>query len=89
MDILGEYESQNLDAPTQTRRVSQEYGFFIRLVIKLSGGKIQNGRQASYVLLVAAAVVFLISLLLFLGIPDIGSTTKISVPVETKGPLPH
>ena len=71
MDILGEYERQNLDAPTQTRRAvpySQQYGFFIRLVMRLSGGRITDARQATYVLLGVAGVIFLISLFLLAGL---------------------
>ncbi|MBI3442619.1 MAG: hypothetical protein HY007_02540 [Candidatus Sungbacteria bacterium] len=57
MDILGEYEKQNpqpVRAAPQ-RQLADEYGFFIRLVMRLSGWKIENSRQASYVLLAAPA----------------------------------
>ena|SRR3989344_5436147 len=87
MDILGEYERQRQVASAPIRptsfRPGSEYGFFIKLVMRLFGGKIENGRQASIVLLVAAAAILLISLFIFarasewfsLGSPDI------SVPV--------
>ncbi len=69
MDLLEQYEKQNprvVQAAPQ-RRPTDEYGFFIRLVMRLSNGKIQNIRQASYVLLAAAGVVMLAAILVFLG----------------------
>ncbi|MBI3442239.1 MAG: hypothetical protein HY007_00495 [Candidatus Sungbacteria bacterium] len=69
MDLLGEYEKQNpqpVRAAPQ-RRPYQEYGFFIRLVMRLSGGRIQNTRQASYILLAAAGIILLTAILVFLG----------------------
>ncbi|MBI4224705.1 MAG: hypothetical protein HY617_00060 [Candidatus Sungbacteria bacterium] len=75
MDILEAYEknqpkaqSQNV-LPTEGQLLAQRYapdtGFFIRLVMKLSGGRIQNNRQASYVLLGIAGIIMIISLFLF------------------------
>lgn len=69
MDILGEYQRQNPIAAAPARQTfspQAEYGFFIRLVMKLSSGRIENGRQASIVLLVAAAGILLVSLVIFL-----------------------
>ncbi len=69
MDILGEYEKQRAVASAPIRpasfRPDSEYGFFIKLVMRVSGGKIENARQASIVLLSAAGVILLISIFIF------------------------
>jgi hypothetical protein len=74
MDLLQEYNKSQLKAqpqsilPTQEQLLQQRYapdtGFFIPLVIKLSGGRIRDAKQATYVLLGIAGVVFIISLFL-------------------------
>lgn len=75
MDILQEYEKNQPKAPpqsaaqTQEQLIRQRYapdaGFFVRLVMKLSGGRIENSRQASLVLLGTAIGIFVISVLVF------------------------
>lgn len=67
MDILSQYEQENPEAskPQPAWQSSGEYGFFIRLVMRLSGGKIQNETQANYVLFVFIAIAVIISLSLF------------------------
>lgn len=67
MDILGKYEAdrpQVIKQPHQFR-TAPEYGFFVRIVMRLSGDRIQDARQASMVLLGCAGVCFLIALSLF------------------------
>lgn len=78
MDILGAYEKQNTPAvqPIAQRQQSSEYGFFIRLVMRLSGGKITNMRQASYVLLAAAGVILLAAIVVFLGASGFSSSVR-------------
>lgn len=76
MDILGAYEKQNLQQtiqPIAQRSYAPEYGFFIRLVMRLSGGKIENARQASYVLLAAAGVIIFLALIVFIFASPAGS----------------
>lgn len=68
MDILGEYEKQN-PQPVQAapqRQLAPEYGFFIRLVMRLSGRRIENARQASYVLLALSITIIAVSFIIFL-----------------------
>lgn len=61
MGLLEEYQRQHPAAfasqqQQQDRLGSGEYGFLIKFVIRLSGGLVQNARQANRVLLVAAVV---------------------------------
>jgi len=54
MDILKQYEKQNPEvhsqAPAQLQ-LSEDIGFLVRMTMKLSGGRIQNERQANKVLI--------------------------------------
>jgi hypothetical protein len=67
MDILAEYEKQRPQVIQQTvrRSESSEYGFFIRLVMRLSSGRITNTRQVSLVLAAAAGVMIFLALIIF------------------------
>ena len=44
MDILQKYNKENPEAPSRSPEwdSSQEYSFLIRLIMRLSGGKIQS-----------------------------------------------
>ena len=66
MDILGRYEQQHPQATVQARteQSSDEYGFFINLVMRMSRGRIQNANQASSVLLAAAVVMMIIAVII-------------------------
>ena len=70
MGLLENYKEQNPEAFREAPkwRPPQEYGFFIRLVMRLSGGRVRDINQASYVLLIAAAIVALLSLLFWFGV---------------------
>ncbi|MBI3420874.1 MAG: hypothetical protein HY006_02320 [Candidatus Sungbacteria bacterium] len=67
MDILGKYEQGQPQTvtPVVSPTSSSEYGFFVRLVMRLSGGRIHNARQANVALLIACGVMVLIALALF------------------------
>lgn len=69
MDILGKYEQEHpIAVPQSIQRQQAEYGFFIRLVMSMSAGKIRDRRHASYVLLVAAGIGIIAALaIIFLG----------------------
>ncbi|MBI3442188.1 MAG: hypothetical protein HY007_00230 [Candidatus Sungbacteria bacterium] len=77
MDLLQEYNKTQPKIqlphtlPTEGQLLAQRYapdaGFFVRLVMKLSGGRIQNTKQASIILLIFAMIVMIISLFLFFG----------------------
>lgn len=77
MDILSQYKQDHPEAfrPGPQWEPPKEYGFFIRLAMRLSGGRIRDINQASYALTIAVAVVLLISLLLYFGIPGTGTKT--------------
>lgn len=76
MDILQEYEKTQVKAPlpstvqTQEQLLAQRYvpdtGFFVRLVMRLSGGRIRDARQASLVLLIISALIVALSIIIFL-----------------------
>ncbi len=71
MDLLEQLKQQNPEkfreqkpAP-MTDAYGREYSGMVAFVIRLSGGKIQNTKQASYVLLVTAGVIVLATILVF------------------------
>ena len=69
MDILEQYEK---DLPQVSRQVPQwessgEYSGLIRLVMRFSGGRIQDERQANIVLVIVAVVIFIILLLILIN----------------------
>ena len=67
MGILEQYKKQFPEAnqPTPQWQPASEYGFFVKLVTKLSGGRIQDETKANYVLLGAAGIIFLVAILIF------------------------
>jgi len=67
MDLLEQYKQQH---PEMAQNVPvwsppREYGFFIRLVMRMSGGKIRDVNTASYVLAIASAVIVVVSIGIF------------------------
>lgn len=67
MDILGEYEKNQPQMPIKQPsygNAAPSEGLLIRVVMKLSGGKVQNRRQALIVLLVVAGVGLLAAVVL-------------------------
>ena len=72
MDILGQYEKQSSGSSSQgpAWKPSQEIGeggSLVQFVIRLSGGKIKDARQATYILFAFAGIMILASLLIFFG----------------------
>ncbi|MEK7074199.1 MAG: hypothetical protein AAB968_00370 [Patescibacteria group bacterium] len=67
MDILEQYEKDLPQEPHQAPlwNQSDEYGWPTRFVMHYSGGRIQNEKQASYVLLAFVAILIIASLFLF------------------------
>ena len=66
MDILGKYEQDHPQALVQqpsSNAVPSE-GFLIRFVMKFSGGKIHDRRQALMILLIVAGIALFIAVLL-------------------------
>lgn len=69
MDILEQYNKNNQQVPVRQpsyRGAEQSEGFLIRTVIKLSGGKMQDRRQALVILLVLAGAVLLVAVILIM-----------------------
>ena len=68
MDILEQYKKQfpEESKPASPRQSSNEYGFFINLVMRLSGGRIHDETKANYVLLAAVGFMLLVIILTFI-----------------------
>ena len=64
MDVLQQYEKQfpEMNKPAPQWQPSREHGFLIRLVMRLSGGKIRDEAKALSVLLVVAVIGFAVSI---------------------------
>ena len=77
MGILEQYEKQFPEAnkPTPQWQPSSEYGFWVRLVMKLSGGRIQDEKIANYVLLGAVLLLMVIAIMIFF----FGSADSVSI----------
>lgn len=69
MDLLEQYKLQNPEAFRSKEREPElgegDYGFIVRFVIHLPGGMVRNAKEASYVLLGAAGVSILLTLIIF------------------------
>ena len=90
MGLLENYQQQHPEAFRPKEREPElgegEYGFIVRFVIHLPGGLIRNAKQASYVLLGAAGVAIVLTLIvLFWG--SGGSRAAFS-PKGYEAPLP-
>lgn len=75
MDLLEQYKQQNPEkfrdqkpAP-MADAYGREYSGMIAFVIRLSGGRIRDAKQANYALLVIAGAITLAAVLFFTGIP--------------------
>ncbi|MBI2053311.1 MAG: hypothetical protein HYT41_01010 [Candidatus Sungbacteria bacterium] len=70
MDLLSQYKQEHPPFQKQkpqavTDPYGREYGAMVRLVMRLSGGRIRDARQANYALATFAGIIFLISLFFF------------------------
>lgn len=79
MDILGKYQQERPETSPSPQKTewgpSNEYGFFIRVVMKLSGGKIRDEKQANLVLLAVTGIMLLISTIIIIRIISGGGPT--------------
>jgi hypothetical protein len=88
MDILSQYNKERSDAlGDQTWSPSAEYGFLIRLVMRLSGGRIQDARKVTVVLVAAtltglAASVAVLAIGFYGG--DSGSNIDLGVEIDQR-----
>ena len=68
MDILEKYKGEHPEAfrPRENPGLAEdEYGFLIKLAIRMPGGFVQNARQANRMLLAAAGIAFAVAIFLF------------------------
>lgn len=71
MDLLSQYNKDHPETIQEQKRqpVTDEYGRtytgMIAFVMRLSGGRIRDARQASYALLVASAIIVASALIIF------------------------
>ncbi len=71
MDLLSQYKQDHPEAFQEKKqpRMSDEYGReytgMVRLVVRLSGGRIRDARTASYALLIFVSIIIVASLFLF------------------------
>ena len=86
MGLLENYKEQNPEAFREAPkwRPPQEYGFFIRMVMRMSGGRIRDVDRAAYVLAIAAAIILVTSLFFFFSA---GSPSK--PPSGFEGNIPN
>ncbi len=94
MDLLSQYKQQNPEAFQEkkplplTDEYGRTYSGMVAFVIRLSGGRIRDARQASYALLGVVAFIIIISLsLFFYGGRNTIYVSKELIPVQQ--PLPN
>ncbi len=93
MDLLEQYKQQRPEAfkpvvpQPATDPYGREYGAMVRLVMRMSGGRIRDARQASYVLIAVAAVFLTVSLFFFFrgSGPSLPSAQEILRDTPTSG----
>lgn len=90
MDLLEQYKQQYPEKFRPKEREPElgqgEYGFIIRFVIHLPGGMVRNAKEASYILLGAAGVSILLTLIIFFW--GSGRSTAAFTPKGYVDPLP-
>ncbi len=89
MDILQQYEKNQPQAPIQQnarQNAPSSDGLLIRMVIKLSGGKIQNRKRALMILLGIAGVGLLAAVVLIFQSTGVTQHPSVNAPPpETVG----
>jgi len=83
MDILEQYEKENSQVFSRVSQwePSQEYGGLTHFVVRIFGGRIQNERQASLILLGIVTVATLIAFIIFFTTQHVSDSSKIYSPV--------
>ena len=73
MDLLEQYNKDHPEALREQKPLyatdpyGREYPAIVRMVMRLSGGRIKDARQANYALMVFAVLALFVSLFLFFG----------------------
>ena len=90
MDLLEQYKQDNPEAFREKppEEISKEYGFFVRLAMKMSRGTIRDIKEANRVLVIAAIIIFLISLYFFipLVVPLVYTPSPVAPVIRVVGP---
>ncbi|MFY9462855.1 MAG: hypothetical protein WAP52_01575 [Candidatus Sungiibacteriota bacterium] len=92
MDLLEQYKQQNPEKFREQKSMpmadayGREYSPMVALVIRLSGGRIKDAKQASYTLLIVTAVIAAISGILFLRLFGIGTGPDTNKIIPIAGP---
>jgi len=92
MDLLEQYKQQNPEKfreqkPAQPADAyGREYSTLVALVMRLSGGRIKDAKQASYALLGVAMVIALVAGILFLRLLGVGTGPYVGKMVPIAGP---
>lgn len=82
MDLLSQYKQDYPEAFQEKKPVSltDEYGRtysgMVAVVMRLSGGRINDARRASYVLLAVTGVILLATVLVFSGVFGFSSNSR-------------
>ena len=92
MDLLEQYKQQNPEKFREKKPApmadpyGREYSTLVALVMRLSGGKIRDAKQASYALLGVVVIIAVISGILFLRLLGVGTGPDMSSAVPIAGP---
>lgn len=88
MDILSQYEKQSpaVSHEQPMYQLPSEYGFLIRLVMKISGGRIKDAIRANYILIGVAIVFLIIAGMIFLFARSGSNSRYAPVPVMSNVP---
>jgi len=92
MDILEQYKQQRPEAfrgqkPAQMADAyRREYTGMIALIMRLSGGRIRDAKQANYFLFGLAAIIGSVALILFFRLLGVGTGPDTSRIVPIAGP---
>lgn len=79
MDILEQYNQENPEQKQAPQGMyddqSQDYGSIISFVLRVSRGRIQNERQANFILLIVTGIITVAAIIIFIsGIAGDGGT---------------
>lgn len=87
MDLLEQYKQQHPEAFKEKPKWQppSEYGFFIRLVMRLSGGRIREVREATYVLLGGAIVMAVVAIIVLIVTFSSSPTPALRIPPAGPG----
>lgn len=95
MDILSQYKQEHPETSREQKQTpaadeyGREYSGMIAFVMRLSGGRIRDARQANYALLGTALVIALAAMTIFFTTIIAPAPTKIYSPIAQPPALNH